>query len=657
MQQRNVKSRKTAGSAVSSGAAASPPKSKSMSSSTQSATQRRARRKARSSQRRRTPIEAMVLGFVGILTLIIAVAFIYQFAVLSMEKDEQSLTAGTGGIGNLGNLRTKLLQRSKLSMAKASKAIKKKIKLGKDYANTRGHAALLKMKSGEVAVGAAADADTGGLSVANVPADASSDTEGPAHLFPPTPYLPIFPEIQNSRTLIEETLSGKPSIAGITALLQEYMSEFHDENMKLSAAKADSSEILESFYKVANEHLTPFDEAYRNKPIFPIRQDESIFLSLASFREHLLADTLQYAFDNAKYPDKLFIGAVVQNCFGKVMPDGTIDPTGLPCRTGAQVVGKNRNGRDMTKVSDAPIDKNGIEDFCTNEKYKKYCESGQVRVVYVHETESLGPAMARYHASKLWGGETYYVQTDSHLQFAMEWDEKYRDEFKATRTYPKSVLSSYPPGFNPGNGNTVRESSGARLCFCETKVEDPNPIVRINTGSGYRGDEPRPTQIPFIAAGFFFTSAEFLVDIPFDPFIPWCFMGEEIALSMRAWTHGWTIYAPRKNLIAHQYRPGRMGLPKFWGSVGKLYGRPGMNNKLQGPVIKRIKHMVGYPDASIEKIKEQNIEFVLEKADEYGLGTNRTMEEYMEFAGLSVDKKHDALQCHNIKWCNQGTKD
>lgn len=33
-------------------------------------------------------------------------------------------------------------------------------------------------------------------------------------------------------------------------------------------------------------------------------------------------------------------------------------------------------------------------------------------------------------------------------------------------------------------------------------------------------------------------------------------------LSMRAWTHGWDIYAPRKNWISHQYRPGRMGLPK-----------------------------------------------------------------------------------------------
>ena len=142
-----------------------------------------------------------------------------------------------------------------------------------------------------------------------------------------------------------------------------------------------------------------------------------------------------YAFDNAKHPEKLFIGAVVQNCFGSVAPDGTIDPSGTPCKTGRQVIGKNEQGKDMTKVSDAPIDKNGIEDFCNNPDYEKYCKAGQVRVVYVHETESLGPAMARYYASKLWGGETFFVQTDSHLQFATEWDEKYRDEVKATSNF------------------------------------------------------------------------------------------------------------------------------------------------------------------------------------------------------------------------------
>jgi hypothetical protein len=70
-------------------------------------------------------------------------------------------------------------------------------------------------------------------------------------------------------------------------------------------------------------------------------------------------------------------------------------------------------------------------------------------------------------------------------------------------------------------------------------------------------NQTRPTQMPFMGAGFFFTHAQFLVDVPFDPFLPWLFMGEEVTLSIRAWTHGFNIFAPRKNLIGHQYRPVR----------------------------------------------------------------------------------------------------
>lgn len=133
-------------------------------------------------------------------------------------------------------------------------------------------------------------------------------------------------------------------------------------------------------------------------------------------------------------------------------------------------------------------------------------------------------------------------------------------------------------------------------------------------------------------------------------------MGEEIALSLRSWTHGWNIYAPRKNLIAHQYRPGRMGLPKFWGTVGRLYGRPGMNNKLQSPVIKRLKHLAGYPDATIDKIKAAGLDYVLTDMEHYGVGEERTLEEYMEFAGISVDLQNNALKCSPITWCTKGSK-
>ena len=127
-------------------------------------------------------------------------------------------------------------------------------------------------------------------------------------------------------------------------------------------------------------------------------------------------------------------------------------------------------------------------------------------------------------------------------------------------------------------------------------------------------------------------------------------MGEEIALSMRAWTHGWNIYAPRKNLIAHQYRPGRLGLPKFWESVGRDSGRPGLNTRIQKNVLRRIKHMVGYSTDTREKIEADGFGVVLEDYEYYSLGTERTGEEYLEMTNIDVEN----MKCGPMPWCRKG---
>ena len=470
------------------------------------------------------------------------------------------------------------------------------------------------------------------------------------HLNPSVPYLPPHAAVPNSDALVEATLSGSnPTMAGIHAILQRFLLALHESNRHFATdAKTENDReglrdrVIQAYFDLANKHLIPFDKAYRGKNIFPVREDGSIFMSLASFRDHLLGATLKEAFRKSEHPERLFVGAVIQNCFGDE----------YTCKTGAQVVGKDKNGRPQTKVSDAPPDKNGVEEFCNDPSYKKYCEAGQVRALYVNETESLGPAAARYYASKLWGGETYYLQADAHLRFAPKFDSRYIDEVKAAKNYPKAVLSSYPPGFSESDPDYVGGTTGARLCTCEFSHSDVEEhIIRINTGGHCTNDQvDGPTQIAFIAAGFFFARAEFLRDVPFDPFLPWCFMGEEIALSSRAWTSGWDIYAPRQNLIAHQYRPGRMGLPKFWGSVGRLFGRPGpgFNTRLQKKIIKRVKNLVGYPEVSSEEVKKDGDELVLTDLEFYGMGTERTREAYVDFTNIDFSTK----SCKNMQWCN-----
>jgi [Skp1-protein]-hydroxyproline N-acetylglucosaminyltransferase len=368
------------------------------------------------------------------------------------------------------------------------------------------------------------------------------------HLIPKFEPLPtfsdtsIFYDIPNQIQLIDDLINNnKPTIAGIIAFMNEYHKKLHQMHKRNSESQSrdktgnniDEMLLINSYFDLTKKEIDPLDNAYRGRTIFPIRDDESLFISLAAFREHLLGKSLMSAFNKAKHPDKLFFGIVVQNCYGI---DGTI------CQTGVEVIGNDKNGHPITSISPKPPDANGIDEFCNTPQYKKYCDSGQVRVIYIHDTDALGPQTARYYASKLWGGETYFMQMDAHLEFAPEWDKYYIDEAKASKNYPKTVLSAYPPGFQNYDGAYAGGTPGARLCNCQFSTSPvENHILRISMGGNTPHDAPYPTQIPFIAAGFFFAHSSFLKDVPFDPYAPWCFMGEEIALSVRSWTMGWNI--------------------------------------------------------------------------------------------------------------------
>lgn len=474
----------------------------------------------------------------------------------------------------------------------------------------------------------------------------AKDGEKPPHLYPHFPPMPPHTMAEDlfGEEIITDTLShDRPTIAGVIAVLQRFLRKLHQMLLENKHAKT-ADEVVEKYFDLVIKYLEPLEEAYRDRSVFPVREDGSIFMSLGAYRDHLLGETLRQAFKTAAYPDKLFVGAVVQNCFG-------VD---VQCRTGVEVKGKDEHGNPITKVSDREPDINGIEQFCADPDYVKYCESGQIRALYVNETESNGPTTARYFASKLWGGETYFLQADAHLRFAEEWDRLYAEEVQLAKSYPKAILSAYPPGFSEGDPPYRGGSRGTRLCTCVFSDSDvEHRILRINTGNQCRGEEAAPSQIAYIAAGFFFARAEFLIDVPFDPYLPWCFMGEEIALSLRAWTHGWDIYAPRKNLIAHQYRPGRMGLPKFWENTGRVFGRPGpgFNTQLQTITIQRIKYMVGYKGSTREALEGNNHQIVLTEFEHYGPGDLRSMPEFLEHTKIDLQRE----KCGHIDWCNDCT--
>merc|ERR1719203_2669067 len=105
-----------------------------------------------------------------------------------------------------------------------------------------------------------------------------------------------------------------------------------------------------------------------------------------------------------------------------------------------------------------------------------------------------------------------------------------------TPSYPKSVISNYPPSGDPKTSKSWPRTSrkamndGKGLCECmfERMAGGPNQryTVRLNQ-PGHRNtpNDAVMKYTGFMAAGFFFAHSSFLQVAGPDPFLPWIFMG------------------------------------------------------------------------------------------------------------------------------------
>lgn len=171
--------------------------------------------------------------------------------------------------------------------------------------------------------------------------------------------------------------------------------------------------------------------------------------------------------------------------------------------------------------------------------------------------------------------------------------------------------------------------------------------VRLgHTSRQYRSDLSRPRRSLFVAAGFFIAHGSIVDTVGFDPFLPFLFMGEEIALSIRFYTNGYDIYAPSVDVLRHEYV--RKEAPKFWESVGHVYSRGNLHNELTDLIVQRVQTLVRFPEAdSPEKIEVQSL---LTRLNKYGLGTVRSAEQFLELAGMDLYKKKQRTP----QWCING---
>jgi hypothetical protein len=307
-----------------------------------------------------------------------------------------------------------------------------------------------------------------------------------------------------------------------------------------------------------------------------IIKPDTIFISIASYRDEVCHDTLTSIYSMAKNPQNVYCGVVQQN-------DDKVDNDCL--------FGPSNNTGTIVKDN--------------------------VVMMRIKHYEAKGPCWARYLASTLWSGQEYFIQIDSHSKFVKDWDSKCIEMMKRLKEkgVEKAVISHYPKSMEDYNNYepyTVTK-------MCQSFFNNRNMISFL--GAGIESTNNEFYETPYVAGGFMLASHTILDDVPYDPNLDFLFVGEEIGHSIRIWTSGYNIYTPSENIVFHEYT--RQGSPKVWDD----------NTYSDVDAFEKVKKIIG-----IETHHElpKNISYNIDK---YGLGKERTLEAYYDFAGIDLKKK------------------
>jgi [Skp1-protein]-hydroxyproline N-acetylglucosaminyltransferase len=356
--------------------------------------------------------------------------------------------------------------------------------------------------------------------------------------------LPSFRSTSN----LNPSHSSPPSLDETKRNLTRFLATLHERfGYHISTGIVEGPEIWNEYFELTKETLIRWDDENQGRH-YPNKNDGSIFVSIGTYRDPYCPMTLKSIYSQASQPEKIFIGLLQQNCFEKVCISGVLE-----------------GGVTTTQGTDVDC----YEEFCKSPEgqVSQACVRGQVRLFNINESESLGPYMARYLASKFYQGEQYYLQIDSHSEFTRYWDAKLIQMMSLSQA-ARPVISTYPPDSQA----KWKDSPGYRICdseFAAEPIEDQ--IIRLSPSSPY-SQQPRPPYSPFVAAGFLFTSGDVVYNVPFDPLLPWIFMGEEISMSARLWTAGYDLFAPTTNVLNHYYV--RRHYPKYWETVNRFVLSP-----------------------------------------------------------------------------------
>ncbi|MCT4715759.1 UDP-N-acetylglucosamine-transferase [Enterobacteriaceae bacterium H18W14] len=316
----------------------------------------------------------------------------------------------------------------------------------------------------------------------------------------------------------------------------------------------------------------------------------TIFISMASYRDPELIPTLRDMLRHAVHPENLHIAVCWQDDEDlRVFEQAGLEP--VDCRIVA--------GREVHRFN-----------------YRQ----ARIDIISVHYYASQGACWARSLSETLFEEERYFLQIDSHCRFISCWDSEMIAMLHSLQSRsPLPILSSYPPPYCPGEDEEAsKKTYVSRLIFREFNQQG------IPMFSSAPFESPEPVRGSYLAGGFIFTTSRFVKDIPNDPHI--FFAGEEIAMTVRAFSHGYDIFHPHKPLLWHFYQ--RKEHRKVWSDHDNSAKEQGAVEKAwwerDNVSKKRVRTLLGLEAQSAAALAP------------YTLGNERTLRQFEYQAGIHL---------------------
>lgn len=234
-------------------------------------------------------------------------------------------------------------------------------------------------------------------------------------------------------------------------------------------------------------------------------KNKTIFISVTSFNEEDLVNTLHNAVANARYPDRLFFGVFYHQTDGN---------------------------------------------FASLSKYTE-------NVYKTDHPDMLGVGVSRFLANHFYAGQDYYLQIDAHTIFDSWWDDRLIRDLELIKSsgVEKPIISYYLPSWIRKDDDSIQLSKfsfGSTLVWDHEQMNNHySDIPLMSTEPVDWSSEPNTFKRHYgIAAQFLFADGNFCKEaIPDEQIM---FYGEEPTLALRCFSFGYQVFSTMNCYMWHK---------------------------------------------------------------------------------------------------------